>query len=123
MKYKKEFAEKLPAMFANGEDVAEVAVLLGVTRKTFYNWVGQHKAFAAAYEQGKLASEAWWCKLGRAGATGKISIQPSIWIFNMKNKFGYRDQPMNEEDEQKAQPIKVQIIREDASKPKPTGEK
>jgi hypothetical protein len=112
MKYKKEFAEQLPAMFANGEDVSEVALLLGVTRRTFYHWIEKHKEFAEAYEQGKLASEAWWCKLGRAGATGKINIQPSVWIFNMKNKFGYRDQPTNDDDGQKAQPIKIEIVRE-----------
>ena len=81
VKYKKEFAEKLPDMFANGEDVSEVAIKLGVTRQSFYNWVKQHKEFEEAYNKGKLASEAWWCKLGRAGATGlAVSlIAPQEW--------------------------------------------
>jgi len=90
-KYKEEFADQLPTMFANGESVAEVCQVLGVTRRAFYDWVDKYPEFAAAYEEGKGASEAWWTKLGRAGATGKVGIQPTVWIFNMKNRFDWRD--------------------------------
>jgi hypothetical protein len=91
IKYKPELAEKLPEMFANGEDVAEVATKLGISRQTFYQWVEKFPKFAEAYALGKQYSEAWWSKLGRAGAAGKVDIQATVWIFNMKNKFGWRD--------------------------------
>lgn len=91
LKYKPEYVEQLPSMFANGEDVAEVATALGVSRQTFYNWVEAYPDFKEAYEIGKQKSEAWWAKLGRAGAAGKVDIQPTVWIFNMKNKFGWKD--------------------------------
>lgn len=90
-KYKKEFAEELPQMFANGESVAEVCIQLGVTRRAFYDWVEKYPDFADAYQDGKMHAEAWWSKLGRAGAAGKVDIQPTVWIFNMKNKFGWVD--------------------------------
>lgn len=90
-KYKKEFARDLPKMFANGESVAEVCINLGVSRRAFYDWVEKHPDFAKAYDDGKLYAEAWWSKLGRAGAAGKVDIQPTVWIFNMKNKFGWTD--------------------------------
>lgn len=90
-KYDPAFVERLPGMFANGESVAEVAAALGVSRRAFYDWVEQYPEFKTAYEDGKQLSEAWWTKLGRAGAAGKVDIQPTVWIFNMKNRFEWRD--------------------------------
>ena len=95
-KYKKKFAKQLPDMFKNGESVAEVCMELGIPRQTFYYWVNNYDDFKEAYETGKMYSEAWWTKLGRAGALGKTKIQPTVWIFNMKNKFGWRDQAVAE---------------------------
>jgi transposase len=90
-KYKPEYADRLPKMFSNGESVAEVCLELGISRRAFYDWVDKHPDFAAAYEDGKTYSESWWNKLGRAGATGKVPIQPTVWIFNMKNRFDWKD--------------------------------
>ncbi len=90
-KYDPEFVKTLPQMFANGESVAEVAAVLGVSRQAFYDWVDKYPDFAEAYEDGKSLSEAWWTKLGRVGAAGKVGIQPTVWIFNMKNRFDWRD--------------------------------
>jgi transposase len=90
-KYKKVYAERLPAMFENGESVAEAADALGVCRTTFYKWVDQYPDFALGYEKGKQKSEVWWSRLGRDGAMGAVDIQPTVWIFNMKNRFNWRD--------------------------------
>jgi len=90
-KYKKVYAERLPAMFENGESVAEVADALGICRATFYDWLEVYPDFAKAYDRGKQKSEAWWTKVGRDGAIGAIEIQPTTWIFNMKNRFNWRD--------------------------------
>jgi len=90
-KYKKEYAEKLPDMFKNGESVAEVCAELGIWKDTFYNWVNKYPKFSDAYKKGQELSEAWWTKLGRVGSAGKVSIQPATWIFNMKNRFKWTD--------------------------------
>lgn len=90
-KYKKEYAVKLPGMFVNGEAVVEVCQELGISKQTFYVWLKKYPEFQEAYELGKEASEAWWMKLGRAGAAGKIQIQPATWVFNMKNRFKWTD--------------------------------
>ena len=90
-KYKKEFVDKLPSLMANGESVAEVCGVLNITRETFYQWVKNKPDFAEAYQRGRLLSEAWWQKLGRAGALGQKPVNPTIWIFNMKNRFGWAD--------------------------------
>lgn len=93
LKYKPEFAEQLPQMFKNGEAVEEVIVKLGIRRSTFYEWAKKYPEFADAYEHGKELSQAWWLKVGRAGAIGQgeIQLQPTVWIFNMKNRLGWKD--------------------------------
>lgn len=91
IKYKPEYAIKLPEMFKSGEDVAEVCAALNISRATFYNWIKKYPEFEEAYSFAKTLSEAWWQKLGRAGACGKADINPAIWIFNMKSKFGMKE--------------------------------
>ena len=113
-RYKKEFAEQLPDMFMEGESVAEVCTELGVSRRAFYDWVKKYPEFKEAYEQGKLYSEAWWTKLGRAGAAGQVPLNATPWIFNMKNRFGWRDQPADETDDD-ATPVNIVINTVDAS--------
>ena len=110
IKYNKEFAKDLPGMFKNGESVAEVVAELGVWRSTFYEWVHKYPEFKAAYEHGKTLSEAWWAKLGRKGASCESQINPSVWIFNMKAKFGYSDNPKEPEDSEE-KITKVEIVR------------
>ena len=82
--------------FRGGESVAEVCLVLGICRTSFYKACDLSPEFKAAYEIGKEYSEAWWTKLGRAGAAGKVNIQPATWVFNMKNKFKWKDRVENE---------------------------
>ena len=90
-KYNAKLCALLPSMFANGESIAEVCAELGITRETFHQWVNLYPDFSDSYKKGLELSEAWWTKLGRAGATGKAKIQPATWIFNMKNRFKWTD--------------------------------
>ena len=92
-KYDPQLAEKLPDMFNGGESVVEVCVSLGIARKTFYMWVKEYPEFGEAFARGKERSEAWWTRIGRAAAAGKVNgFMSGPWIFNMKNRFGWKDQ-------------------------------
>jgi hypothetical protein len=86
-KYRKELAEALPELFKDGKSVCEVCGELGISRETFYRWVDVHPRFRDTYKEGLALSQQWWEKAGRAGAIGKIPIQPAVWIYNMKNRF------------------------------------
>ena len=90
-KYSSKLCKRLPAMFENGESVAEVCAELGIWKDTFYNWVKEHPEFSDSYKKGLELSEAWWTNLGRAGSAGEAKIQPATWIFNMKNRFKWTD--------------------------------
>jgi len=87
----KKTAKVLPAMFDQGQSIAEVCAKLEIWRGGFTKACSMSEEFSIAYKKGLELSEAWWAKLGRAGAAGKHPIQAATWIFNMKNRFGWKD--------------------------------
>lgn len=89
--YADELAKTVATEFKNGEDIAEVCVSLGCSLETFYKMKEISPEFSKAVKEGLTLSEAWWLKLGRAGAAGQVKIQPVVWIFTMKNKFNWVD--------------------------------
>lgn len=84
-------AQSLPTMFKNGESLAEVCADLEMSKDSFYQLCELSPLFSDAYNKGRDLSEAWWAKLGRAGAAGKVQINSPTWVFNMKNRFKWTD--------------------------------
>jgi hypothetical protein len=96
-KYKPEMCKQILEHYVNGESDAEVAVALDVSRQMFYRWIKEKPEFAEAVQRGKTLSECWWQRLGRAGASGKVKIQARVYIANMNNRFGWRENPIEDE--------------------------
>ncbi len=95
-KYDPDICDSIPEMFSNGQSIEEVCRdNLHISKQTCYDWMKKYPEFSDAIKEGVGISEAWWHTLGRAGAAGKASINPAVWIFNMKNRFGWRDQVDN----------------------------
>ena len=91
-KYKPEFAEKLIEHMGQGLSYESFAGKCRVSRKTLYNCEKEHEEFATAKELGKEANRAYWEEVGMAGMTGEFEkFNSAIWIFNMKNRFGWTD--------------------------------
>jgi len=82
--------ELTASLYVEGASDAEVKHALKISNDLFARWLDEEPEFAEAIKDGRQASEAWWSKLGRQGATG-AEINPTVWIFNMKNRFGWRD--------------------------------
>ena len=97
-KYEKSMCERVLELYKNGESDVEVAVGLNISKSMFYRWIKEKAEFAAAVEKGKCVSEVWWQKLGRAGAKGAIPIQARVYLANMKNRFGWQENPFQEDD-------------------------
>ena len=88
-------AETLPEMFKEGQGVAEVWAELNICKNSFYKAIEISSKFSDAYKRGCELSEAWWIRLGRDGASKMVDIQPATWIFNMKNRFDWREKADN----------------------------
>jgi hypothetical protein len=100
-KYKKEFCDELIAHMAQGLSFESFAAKVDANPDTLFTWAKRHREFSEAKKKGTARSLLFWETMGRNGAAGKIKgFVPAPWIFNMKNRFGWRDR---QEDDSAAQ--------------------
>lgn len=91
-KYKNEYCELLIEHLESGLSYEAFAGVIKVHLDTLYEWEKVHPNFSEAKRIGVQAGRLFWEKMGRAGAAGKIkNFNCTAWIFNMKNRFGWRD--------------------------------
>jgi hypothetical protein len=87
--YDEQYAKNLPDLFSQGETLDEVLVHMEIDKETFFTWAKQYPEFAAAYQKGLQIAKAWWLRLGRAGAMGKVAVNQSLWSEIMKQRFNW----------------------------------
>lgn len=73
-----------------GGSEVEMRVLLGVGEEAFKTLTADFPEFSRTRKKAKDLCNVWWEKRGREMATGDDG-NPTVWIFNMKNRFGWRD--------------------------------
>ena len=67
-----------------------VNALDGICSDTWYRFIKDYPDFSATVKRCHELCEDWWETTGRGMATGKDG-NATVWIFNMKNRFGWRD--------------------------------
>lgn len=73
------------------------AALVGVNRDTLYEWNKTYSEFADVVKEGTALSLLYWEKIGVQGMIGQIDkFNASVYIFNMKNRFKWRDKQPDE---------------------------
>lgn len=108
-KYKPEFCEQLIEHMEAGLSFESFAGTLNVSKQTIYDWEKEHPAFLDAKEIAFEKSRLFWEKLGiehivnksdsyGEGQSQSRSINASVYIFNMKNRFKWRDKQPDEVD-------------------------
>lgn len=91
-KYRKEFCDVAEEFLSQGLSQAALAGELGVDEDTIKNWMDRHPAFFGAIKKGRAKGLKKWELLGLHGAEGKVDgFNAASWVFNMKNRFGWRD--------------------------------
>lgn len=73
-----------------GGSEVEMRVLLSVGEAAFSTLTKDYTEFSRTRKRSKDLCNVWWEKRGREMATGEDG-NPTVWIFNMKNRFGWRD--------------------------------
>lgn len=113
-KYKPEFCQQLIDHMAGGLSFESFAAVIEVDRDTLYEWNNSQPDFSDATKRAKDKCQLYWEKLGRdhvlnesieeenyeEGTKKKSSksLNPAIWVFNMKNRFKWRDKQPEEVD-------------------------
>ena len=81
-KYKPEYCEQLIAHMAKGFSFESFAGVVSVNRDTVHEWANAHSQFSEAKKEGLEKNRLFWEEKGIIGI-----VNPTIWIFNMKNRF------------------------------------
>lgn len=91
-KYDPQYCSKVVSLMAKGHSKDAVAGKLGISRDTLYEWSNKHQEFSDTIKEGEAKSRYYWEKIGMDGMMGKVKgFRPAVWIFIMKNRFGWRD--------------------------------
>lgn len=90
-KYKKEYCDMLIEHMAKGLSFECFAADLRVCKQTLYTWTEKHPEFLDAKRHGEIRCMRWWESLGCSLASGNRQGNAAVFIFNMKNRFGWRD--------------------------------
>lgn len=89
-KYNLSMGEKAIELMAEGASKIEVAVGLGISRETLYDYCNKYPEFSDAIKKGESLSEGWWTRQGRINLHNR-DFNTGLWFINMKNRFGWRD--------------------------------
>jgi hypothetical protein len=91
-KFKMQYCDMLEDHMAKGLSFEAFAGVIGVGPVTLYRWAKRYEEFKDAKEKGFAKSRLFWEKLGVAAAAGKVKdFNATAYVFNMKNRFGWRD--------------------------------
>ena len=107
--YDPKFCAMLLEHMEKGYSFEAFAGVAGVSKQTLYDWAKAHPEFLDAKEIGTGKAQVFWEGLGinhvisqsenAAGIGGSSrSLNASAWIFNIKNRFGWRDKQPGEAD-------------------------
>lgn len=104
----KGWKEKMLSLASEGASHVEIQVeALGcISNDLWYRLIDEEPEFSETVKRCDKLCESWWAKLGRQGANGSADINPTTWIFNMKNRFGWRDkQELSGNEDQPLVPV------------------
>ncbi|QZA71246.1 terminase small subunit [Pseudomonas phage AH02] len=79
------------AMGKEGCSDVEIRAEFGISDDLWYRWIAEDEEFSRTYKLSKAACHAKWEEMGRKMAFGQVEGNPTTWIFNMKNRFNWRD--------------------------------
>lgn len=98
-KYRPEYCELAIKFMDKGYSKYALAGKLRVSRDTIYEWCKNYPEFSDCIKRGEARSILFWETKGLEALEGKVKHFPnSLYIFVMKSRFGYRDNPPYKKD-------------------------
>lgn len=74
-----------------GGSAVEMRCLLGIGESAWGTLLEDSEDFRRTVKNAQALCQVWWEKQGRSMAAGKADGNATVWIFNMKNRFGWSD--------------------------------
>lgn len=89
-----------------GGSIVEARCELGIGESAWGTLMEDYEEFRRTEKERKALCEVWWERQGRKMATG-ANGNATVWIFNMKNRFGWRDQPKEDPADSEGLPLDI----------------
>lgn len=108
--YKPEYCQMLIDHMATGMSYETFAATINTCRATLYNWEKQFPDFLDAKKQAVEAGQQFWEKIAIDHLVERDKgdkVNSAMWIFNMKNRFKWRDRHEIEADEETKKAIRL----------------
>lgn len=79
----------------NGQSAVTIRCKLGIAQSAWETLLEDSEDFRVTIREAKALCEHWWEERGREMAMG-LEGNSTVWIFNMKNRFGWKDKTETE---------------------------
>lgn len=95
--FKQEYCDDLIAHMELGLSFESFGAEIPCCKQTLYTWTETYPEFLDAKNIGTSLSLKYWETQGLNGMWGGKKFNPAVWIFNMRNRFGWRDEKKEED--------------------------
>lgn len=102
--------EAIIELGAEGGSKGEALGLLRITHTTFESLYRRDEEFRVVEDTRQVLCAAWWEKVGREASGGRRKIDSTAWIFNMKNRFKWKDRNDVTSDDKGLTPVDTVTI-------------
>lgn len=105
-KYKPEYCQLLLEHCEKGLSFEAFAGVVRVCVDTLLEWANKHPEFSLAKKEASALSRLFWERLGIRIAAGQLkNANAAVYIFNMKNRFKWRDRWNDEDGDTEGEPL------------------
>ena len=91
-----DWQKKLVELGKEGASDVEMRVELGISQPLWERLIKEEPEFCITVKRAREHCQVWWEKHGRYMAAGAADGNAAVYIFNMKNRFKWRDKPEDE---------------------------
>lgn len=75
----------------DGASAVELRCILGIGESAWETLIEDDDDFRRTVKECKALCQVWWERQGRKMSAGEADGNATVWIFNMKNRFGWKD--------------------------------
>ena len=109
--YKLEYCDQLVKHMSKGYSFETFARKIKKSKQTLYTWSKQHPEFLDAKKKGETYCKYFWEDIGIKGMKGEIkNFNAVLWIVNMKNRFGWCNTPVQNDEPIDLKPQKKRLL-------------
>lgn len=90
--YKRKYCKIAHDFLSKGYSKEALAGELGISRQCLYEWIAKYEDFGDTVKVAEAKAQLVWEDLGLKAAQGQMkNFNTSVWMFVMKNRFGWKD--------------------------------